>query len=194
MYNNYAVGGLNDWSWRYESGDWRQYPILVEPGVVGLVVEVVYSSPLTSVDLMVIDPMGYIIAGEYALYVPPYSGKIPHYTPNPMERTAKRVFVPVTQPGVYRIIIHNTILEGLKKPETVSILVWKIRATPQVFTIEQGKSSTVKLDIISAYSRMLIYTLSDVIYLTPGITITNIDRGSTIIVETLLPQPLLSNT
>jgi len=182
MYDNYGVEGLNDWTWRYESGDWRQYPVVVEPGVVGIVVEVVYRNPLTSVDLMVINPIGYITAGTYALYIGP-SGKIPHYTPNPMERLVKRVFVPTPQPGVYRIIVHNTILEGLKKPEAISVIIWKIKAAPLVFNVKQGSVTTVKMSIVSPYPRMLIYTLSDIIYLNQGITITEIKPTTVMLIK-----------
>ena len=170
MYDNYAVEGLNDWSWRYESGDWRQYPVIVEPGVVGLIVEVVYLSPLTSVDVMVINPQGFITAGVYAYFLRP-SGRIPHYTPNPMERLAKRVLVPTPQPGVYRILIHNTILEGLKKPETIAITIYKIKVEPQLITLKQGQVETVKLRIKSTFTRMLVYTLRSIEYLKPGVTV-----------------------
>ncbi|MDM7274951.1 MAG: S8 family serine peptidase [Thermoprotei archaeon] len=42
-YNNYAVEGQFDWGWRYESADWRSFPVIVEdPSVAGYAISLTW--------------------------------------------------------------------------------------------------------------------------------------------------------
>ncbi len=51
-YNNYAVEGQFDWGWRYESADWRSFPVIVEdPRVAGYAITVRWSGMSSTFDV-----------------------------------------------------------------------------------------------------------------------------------------------
>ncbi len=68
LYDNGAIYGASDFAWRYESGNWRAYQVRVtDPTVNQGTVKVDWTSPMTSINLLVMDPQGRIIGSS----VPP---------------------------------------------------------------------------------------------------------------------------
>lgn len=68
LYSNGATYGATDFSWRYESGNWRAYQLVVtDPTVNQGMVKVQWVSPMTSINIFVLDPQGRIIGSS----VPP---------------------------------------------------------------------------------------------------------------------------
>ena len=68
LYSNGATYGATDFSWRYESGNWRAYQVAVtDPTVNQGTVRVQWSSPMTSINLLILDPLGRIVGSS----VPP---------------------------------------------------------------------------------------------------------------------------
>ncbi len=68
LYDNGAIYGASDFAWRYESGNWRAYQIRVTDSTVNQgTVKVEWTSPMTSMNLLVMDPQGRIIGSS----VPP---------------------------------------------------------------------------------------------------------------------------
>jgi hypothetical protein len=68
LYSNGATYGATDFAWRYESGNWRAYQVQVADSTVNQgTVKVQWTSPMTSINLFVLDPQGRIIGSS----VPP---------------------------------------------------------------------------------------------------------------------------
>jgi hypothetical protein len=68
LYSNGATYGATDFSWRYESGNWRAYQVQVtDPTVNEGSVKVQWTSPMTSINLLALDPQGRIVGSS----VPP---------------------------------------------------------------------------------------------------------------------------
>ncbi len=65
MYDNGATYGAADFSWRYESGNWRAYKLEVsDPTVNQGSVKIDWSNPLTSFNVFVLNPEGKITASS----------------------------------------------------------------------------------------------------------------------------------
>ncbi|MDA4123866.1 MAG: S8 family serine peptidase [Thaumarchaeota archaeon] len=65
MYDNGAVFGASDFSWRYESGNWRAYQLQVTDSSVNQgTVKVDWNSSMTSINLLILDPQGRIIGSS----------------------------------------------------------------------------------------------------------------------------------
>jgi hypothetical protein len=68
LYNNGVTYGASDFSWRYESGNWRAYQVKVsDPTVNQGSVKVQWTSQMTSINIFVMDPQGRIVGSS----VPP---------------------------------------------------------------------------------------------------------------------------
>ncbi|WP_052833664.1 S8 family serine peptidase [Staphylothermus hellenicus] len=176
LYENYYVEGAFDWSWRYESGDWRMFPIDInDSSIVGLVVSVKWKGNDTNIDLAVAgygspeflagppdtEYYGSVIAAKLSLYL--YgSGWCTHYD-KPAARFAE-VFAPITTTGTYWVIIRNTLIDASKYyPEPFKIIIVPIRASARAITIEtEASSSTGSAETVFTENLILYgsYTLS----------------------------------
>jgi hypothetical protein len=153
LYDNGAVFGASDFSWRYESGNWRAYQLKVtDPSVNQGTVKVDWNSSMTSINLLVMDPQGRIIGSS----VPPglyksitrdfVSFPIPlpqaspsndylgysYYGPGwgggfvPSQNDGPSSSIlqfPVNETGTYTIVVHNTLYSGLTPYERFSGVV-----------------------------------------------------------------------
>ncbi len=143
LYSNYYVAGPFDWSWRYESGDWRIFPVDVDdPSVVGLIVKVMWKDANTNIDLFVAGyytpyilagpPLsffyGSVIAGKFSWFIHGSSGWGTHFdTPSD---TQSAVFAPTPVLGTYWVVIRNTLIGASGQyPENIQVEIIPIRAS-----------------------------------------------------------------
>ncbi len=142
MYDNGAVYGASDFAWRYESGNWRTYKLLVgDKGVNQGTVKVDWTNPSTSINLLVMDPEGKIIASsvppglfksitrEFIQLIPLTASPSNDYLPTsglsnlgwsggfvPSQNNGPSSSIlqfPINETGTYTIVVHNTVYSGL---------------------------------------------------------------------------------
>ena len=107
-YDNYAVYGAFDWSWRYESGDWRTFAMVVPQGVQKIAVNVRWLDSRTDIQVHLTDPLGYLVASsEYPKTSYLGSGKFNWSTSTNGPREI--LFVGGITAGIYLIVLHNTL-------------------------------------------------------------------------------------
>lgn len=171
-YDNYAVSGQFDWGWRYESSDWRSFPIIVEdPNVVGYAVSVRWRSINTSMDvalvglgpsLLAYPPYTIFYGSVYAakLSWPPYYPRHAihgfHDSPIP---TMTTVFAPDYSYVLSRLynmsrmpawlVVKNTIADASSAasyPERFSILITPVRVSaPEAISASAGARVTAEI-------------------------------------------------
>ncbi len=160
-YRNYFVEGQFDWTWRYESGDWRTFPIEVnDPSIVGLIITVYWRGHDTNIDLAVagkgsplflagppdIEYYGTIIAAKLSLFLYRSGWAVFFDRPAPRMTT---IYVPVNYMGTYWIIIRNTLIDASKYyPENIKIMITPVRISqnPIMIQLSNGEGETkVKL-------------------------------------------------
>lgn len=140
-----ALRGAFDWTWRYESSDWRFIPIYItDPYAVGMVVTVTWPDTASNIDIGVIGPAsgviydtetgeilykfrvsGILLGGKLSAYL--YrSGWIGYYD-IPAPGIAK-IFVPIFGKGLYTLIVRNPIFGGhyIAEPFNVKIDIVKM--------------------------------------------------------------------
>jgi subtilisin family serine protease len=107
-YDNYAVYGAFDWSWRYESGDWRTFAMVVPQGVQKIAINVSWLDSRTDIQVHLTNPLGYLVASsEYPKTSYLGSGKFDWSTSTSGPREI--LFVGDITPGIYLIVLHNTL-------------------------------------------------------------------------------------
>ena len=186
-YKNYKVEGKNDWTWRYESGDWRSIPLIIEdPTVVGFGLIARWENPSTSIDMFVAGPgptilagepldvfYGSVVAGKFSLYIGG-SGYIVYYDVPAPKHAA--LMVPVTQftTGIpYWIVLHNTILGGEVYPEEFTLIIKPIRAVyPQQVTVQANQTTDIEIQVSGSYMLSLSNVIPIVAYGNATATVT----------------------
>jgi subtilisin family serine protease len=142
MYDNGATYGAADFSWRYESGNWRAYKLAVEdPTVNQGTVKIDWSNPMTSINIFILNPEGKIIAtssppGLYKSILRQFVETIPilpspsndylGYSPlsslgwgggfAPSQNngpTSSILQFPVNETGMYTVVVHNALYSGV---------------------------------------------------------------------------------
>ncbi len=142
LYDNGATFGAVDFSWRYESGNWRYYKLNISDTTVNQgSVTLNWTYPQTSINLLVMDPQGRIIAssvppglyktlGRESFFILPYlipsasNDYLGAPTSNPLGwaggfapsqnsgNTSSALQFPVNETGLYTIVVHNTLFSG----------------------------------------------------------------------------------
>ena len=175
-YKNYQFEGQFDWSWRYESGDWRTIPVITEdPSIIGFIVKVEWMGYNSSVDVGFASLGIPFLAGEpdefyygavtaAKLTLPLYrSGWFPHYDyPTPQLAT---IFAPVYPFAIdvpHWVVLHNTLIDASDAyPEQYTLKLIPVRASPLVFTVPSGEETTITLELTSfALSNAMVVPLS----------------------------------
>jgi len=171
-YTQYAVSGKNDWSWRYESGDWRTFPVVFKTdNVIGMLVKVEWMSPVTAIDVAIGGP------GYGHLYSPPAyvygaviaaklgfhggllggSGLVPRYD-RPYQGTTL-IVAPVSDPAApHWIVVRNSILDAATAiPEPFKVYVTPIIA--KVAAPEQAApGETIEIQVKVCGTALLSYS------------------------------------
>ncbi|BAA79577.1 surface layer-associated protease precursor [Aeropyrum pernix K1] len=189
-YRQYAVSGKFDWSWRYESGDWRTFPVVFEdPSVKAVVVAVEWQSPDTAIDVAVGGPgynflaadteediaylYGSVVAAKMAYHGGALgrSGLVPYYeTPS---KTKSIVLAPVAEAGKpYWVVVRNSIIDASTVfPETFTVELRPVRVTAEVLgELQEGEEVTVRFTITGTalISYAQVYTSVEGATVTPS--------------------------
>ncbi len=166
-YKNYAIEGQFDWTWRYESGDWRTIPITTtDPTVVGYVITVEWESPDTNIDVMLAGegiPLlitglfgygpessfyGAVVAGKLSL--PLTGGWFTHYDRPFVQRAV--IVAPIFSQSPYWIVLHNTLIDASSMyPEPYKITVIPIRANVPSIQVQPGEEVTVEVRVSGTF-------------------------------------------
>ena len=116
-YENYVVFGGEDLSWRWESGDYRFYPLLVQDSSAkGLLIDVSWTGEYTQIDVIVTFNNSQILATSDIKYVS--AGIFNYSTTAPEEQL---LWVPYVGSGIYTVVIHNTRADGVEFPEGIEL-------------------------------------------------------------------------
>jgi hypothetical protein len=163
---NTYLRGVFDYTWRYESGDWRVFKVLISPtlryvNAIGVrVTWPVAGDPTYASNLDV------HVYGPYVYYMVDYdTGRVYQYPVNSVQLAAELsldptatttynprrfwdsvgpgeslVMAPVLYSGVYRIVVRNIQYSGLTfdEPFTVEIIPVSIRVTTRYSFLERG--------------------------------------------------------
>jgi len=123
-YDNYDVFGAFDWSWRYETGDWRTFALVVPEGVRKVSLGVKWSDNGTDIQAHLTGPLGYIVASsEYP--TSKYLGNGEFYWSTTTGGPEEVISAENLTPGTYLFVLHNTLFGA------DSFAVY-----PEVFTID----------------------------------------------------------
>jgi hypothetical protein len=110
-YEDYAVFGAFDWSWRYEAGDWRTFAIVVPTTASSMTVTLSWSDNATNIQPNLTGPLGYLVASsEYPTSVYQGNGKFAWSTTTGGPSTA--ISAQNVAPGIYLLVLHNTLFGG----------------------------------------------------------------------------------
>ncbi len=179
-YNNYAVEGQFDWGWRYESADWRSFPVIVEdPSVAGYIITVRWSGYNTTIDLGVAG-LGLTLLtlpSETLFYGAVYAAKLnwPPYYPrhgiqaiydSPMPKMTS-LFAPdygfvlerlglIESRPPFWVVVKNPVTEASKisgYPERFTLVIVPIRVeAPVTVTAKPGESKSVPVRVYGSYA------------------------------------------
>ncbi|NOZ89162.1 MAG: S8 family serine peptidase, partial [Crenarchaeota archaeon] len=155
FYWNPSLRGAFDYTWRYESGDWRVIPVIVRStSVKFLYVEVEWPAAdkeyASNLDVMVFGPYTYYMVEMYsaAWSAPPYPAytvrvnglqlggelTVSHtvYWDDP-EPGLSRIMVPVSGPGVYYVVVRNIQFSGeeLEEPYRLRVVPVSMYSFPE---------------------------------------------------------------
>ena len=173
LYQNYLLRGVFDYTWRYESGDWRVFPLIVtNPHIKYLLVELWWPVPnknyASNLDIQVYGPYKYYMVmlgeGTYRdsngaqLY--PVEEMIVHglqlgakltldfrmFFDEPTPGYA-RIVVPLSGPGLYRIVVRNIQFSGysLEEPFTIKVTPIAARIYPQPLYLPRGSGTDIQV-------------------------------------------------
>ena len=129
-YDQYSTMGRQQWGWRYESGDWRIFHILVPPeftAISMMEVTLEWQHPDSGFDFYVHSPCGMLVGGgvESVFYIG--AGRIIWHTT--LNQTATRFYayppldLSLTDYGLYILSIRNYQYGGLIPAETYKVTV-----------------------------------------------------------------------
>ncbi len=137
LYDNAAVSGSFDMLSRYNAGDWKFYHFnITDPTVNAMSLKISWQNNLTSINAMVTDPTGRIIAssvpaGVFKVFLGWASndwlgttnfseggGFYPAQNPG---GNSTALYVPVNGTGIYSIMLHTTLFHGKSLTEPIVI-------------------------------------------------------------------------
>ena len=171
-YTQYAVSGKNDWSWRYESGDWRTIPVVFKnEGTIGVAVKVEWMSEKTAIDVAVggpgyghlYEPPAYVYGAVIAAKLGYHggalggSGLVPRYD-RPYSGMAL-VVAPVSDATApHWIVVRNSILDASSSiPEPFKVYITPIIA--EVSMPEQAApGETIEIQVTVYGTTLLSYS------------------------------------
>jgi subtilisin family serine protease len=107
-YENFAVYGAFDWSWRYEAGDWRTFAIVVPEGVHRIGITLNWSDSETDIQAHLTNPAGYLVASsDYPKTKNLGNGKFSWSTNTGGPR--EYIYTLDSVSGIYLLVLHNTL-------------------------------------------------------------------------------------
>jgi hypothetical protein len=127
-YDNYAVYGAFDWGWRYESGDWRTYALVVDNPNAKVTLSVSWTDSRTDIDLHLTGLTGYLVASS-EFPRSQYAGSGRFYWRTVTGGSTDEIFLEPVQPGIYMLVLHNVLL---------GVSSFDIYPEPFTFTVQFG--------------------------------------------------------
>ncbi|MEM4876586.1 MAG: S8 family serine peptidase [Sulfolobales archaeon] len=148
-YRNTYLRGAFDYTWRYESGDWRVFKVYVPTGTRALGVRITwptYGKPAyaSNIDAMVFGPWTYYMVDDY-------TNEVFTYTVNGVQLAAElsrdprgwggynptrfwdstgpgvsTILSPTPLPGIYRVVVRNIQYSGMSYEEALTIELARI--------------------------------------------------------------------
>lgn len=121
-YQNFAVFGAFDWSWRYEAGDWRTFAIIVPTGVHRIGINVNWSDSETDIQAHLTNPSGYLVASS-DFPTTKNMGKGKFYSDTSSSGPHQYIYTLDSAAGLYLLVLHNTLFGArtLTYPERYSL-------------------------------------------------------------------------
>ncbi|WP_048061484.1 S8 family serine peptidase [Hyperthermus butylicus] len=166
FYRNDVLRGAFDWTWRYESGDWRTYLVEVkDPKIKYLVLELKWSGGtknyMSNLDVMVFGPYTYKLVdiendtAPYKVYSMNVNGlqlggelteDFRMFWDDPAPGTS-RIIVPISGPGLYRIVVRNIEYSGVQQEESfmLKIAPGSLSIWPRVVKLSDGSRAYVRI-------------------------------------------------
>jgi len=133
LYEPFKVSGYFDWSWRYESGDWKQWVFnLQDSAVVAAFVSSSWIGDMTDIDMFGINPMGIMVDGAMSPNL--YGGAFQWQTrtgTNEEYVVLNTSNFAYSQPGTYTVLLHNVLFDGTIYPENVTGKVELVKLLPR---------------------------------------------------------------
>lgn len=125
-YDNSYVFGESDWSWRYETGDWRAFKVNFDQSTVAAAIQVKWESPASQIDLIGLTPTGFVQADTSQWLG---SGVFLKHSP----ATSNSILLDGQQdgPGTYTVLLHNDLYSGLTPSERFTGNVAYFTANPR---------------------------------------------------------------
>jgi len=154
LYDSFKVNGYFDWSWRYESGDWKQWVFtLQDSDVVAAFVSSSWIRNMTDIDMFGINPVGIMVDGAMS---PNLGGGIFLWKTRTGTKEEYVVFdtrnFAYPQLGTYTVLLHNVLFDGTIYPENVTgrvELVKLLPSGPVDVTTRSGRSALQNFTITS---------------------------------------------
>ena len=186
LYRNYYLRGVFDWTWRYESGDWRVFKIMTLPGTHAVGVKVTYPTYgkpqySSNVDAMIFGPLTYYMMDLSTYQVYPYTvsgvqlgGKISAsmYYFFDMPRPGEVVFLaPTYTPGSYRLIVRNIMFSGYSYDEYFIVSLEPVAysiSLPSKIDARYGTSGVITFRASQTYLPTTVYFINYALYKAPG--------------------------
>ncbi len=151
-YQNFRIIGGEDWMGSWECGDFKFYPLeIVDQDAKDLVLSLSWMGKLTQVDVIVLDPSGGIASTSPIQY---YADGLFLYSTT--TGTSEQVLVVDVsdKPGVYTIVIHNTLSDGaLVFPDVISLRA--LYTTETTLNLTWDASSNV--DVPGSLTAQIVY-------------------------------------
>ncbi len=139
LYTNALMQGSFDMFSRYNAGEWKYYHLnVMDASVNTLSIKITWKNELSSLSVFVLDPKGDIVAssvpaGVFKEFINwpsndwlgrSVAGSGAFYPAQNNGRNSTVVYAPVNSPGIYTIMMHNTLFHAKDSPtEPLSIEV-----------------------------------------------------------------------
>jgi hypothetical protein len=201
LYDNAVVAGSFDMVSRYNAGDWKFYHFNVtNPTVNALSMKVSWRNNWTSVNAMVTDPNGKIIAssvpaGVFKVFLGWASndwlgtsrgseGGGFYPAPN-MGKNSTVLYVPINSTGIYSLMLHTTLFHGKSLTEPLVIEVKPSTILPDtiapVISVEFPRYAS---GVVSVPVELQEENIEDAYYYIDGSSPISLRENATLVVDT----------
>ncbi|MCE4611668.1 MAG: S8 family serine peptidase [Desulfurococcales archaeon] len=193
VYKDFVLRGAFDYTWRYESGDWRVFFFEVkDPTVKAVVVEVRW--PVSSQGKDYTSNLDVQVYGPYTYYFADLA-----YYPSPMPVMIDRVYglqlggeisasfilfydepepgrslivAQTPHTGLYRLVVRNIHYSGdyPEEPFTVRLYPIAVFTSPSPIVVPPGKTVSVRIDFMSnfSYKPLDVFMFGDAVFTPDG--------------------------
>ncbi|MFY3740177.1 MAG: hypothetical protein HMLIMOIP_000606 [Candidatus Nitrosomirales archaeon] len=201
LYDNAAVSGSFDMLSRYNAGDWKFYHFNVtDPTINAMSLKISWKNNWTSINAMVTDPSGKIIAssvpaGVFKVFLGWASndwlgttnfseggGFYPAQNPG---GNSTAIYVPVNSTGIYSIMLHTTLFHGKSLSEPIVIeakpTTMKPDTAPPVISVEFPEYAS---GVVAIPVNLEEENVEDVLYSVDGSAPVSLRDNSTMVIDT----------